>query len=318
MRLPEHWTFFEEHLSWDYWYIIEDGVCHAFFLQYERDKDRAHMHSRQTIGHAVSRDFKAFEYLGTVLEADKDTWNDLGVATGSVVRHEQRYYMLYTGKGISQHGVGLAVSDDLHHWQRYGDGPVLTTMLDERCVDYHFEQNGETQNVQLLADPYVYPELIDGHYYCIINSWMKDLPKNDRGCQAMFKSKDLIHWEPHKIALHTPGIDRTETAQFWEKNGKWYLSFGGVVIKPDEGDFAAASMATFIYMADCFDGPYLPQTWSKLNIKVGGDYYLFKAMDIPGQGDALLVLNGNAEGNFGPYRLEYGADGEIKIGGLIR
>lgn len=314
MKLPEHLTYFEDYLTWDYWFYRENNNYHAYFLQYGRNEDLRYMHSRQSVGHAVSNDFRHFEYAGTVIKANSAIWNDTGVATGSVVKHtDGRYYMLFTGISSTNSGIGLAISDDLCTWNRFGDGPIISCTRGNVFDEYESSFEGKPCTIHVLADPYVYPERIGGYYYAVINSWIKGAPKNARGCQAMFRSRDCIQWESYKVVMQSDRYDRTETAQFWEKNEKWYLSFGGVNINPDT-DYESVGTETVIYMADQFDGPYLPQKWSTVKIDTTAGYYLCKTIKDPHNEDVLLILNGNSEGVLGPFTIAYEPDGALNIG----
>jgi hypothetical protein len=56
-------------------------------------------------------------------------WDDLATWTGSVIEHDGRWHMLYTGISRAERGliqrIGLAVSDDLTAWRKHPANPVL-------------------------------------------------------------------------------------------------------------------------------------------------------------------------------------------------
>ena len=75
----------EEMFVWDFWYARQGDEFHAFYLQYPRAGDPEYIHSRQSVGHAVSKDLLHWEERPTALRPLPGTWNDMGLATGSVV-----------------------------------------------------------------------------------------------------------------------------------------------------------------------------------------------------------------------------------------
>ncbi len=297
--------------SLDYWFYEEDGVYHAFFLEDHKEfEDRA---NDLRIGHSVSTDFLNWEYKGTVLEGYTDGWDDLHLATGSVAKLGDTYYMMYTGHSTARPGLGLAKSKNLYTWERVGDSPVIF----EFGRYYKAEYKSKEYNVRILADPYIYPEKIDGYFYAYVNSWAVDMPVNNRGCQMMFRSKNMIDWEPYKIAIITDDLDRLETAQVWEHNGKWYMSFGGCYVDPKKGGFANLWNDNFVYMADSFDGPYEKQSWSRLAYKDASHRpYTQKQIKDP-FGDDVMLASAPYEGVLWPYKIVYAEDGSISLEPLV-
>ena len=293
--------------SLDYWFFEEDGVYHAFFLEDHKEfADRAY---DLRIGHSVSKDFLNWEYEGTVLDGYTDAWDNRHLATGSVVKYKDEYYMMYTGHSTNMPGLGIAKSKDLYTWERVGDAPVIF----ELGRYYTAEYNGMEYRCRILADPYIYPEKIGGYFYAYVNSWAVDMPVNNRGCQMMFRSKNMIDWESYKIAIITDDLDRLETAQVWEHNGKWYMSFGGCYVDPEKGGFANLWNDNFVYMADSFDGPYEKQNWSRIEYKGAAHRpYIQKQIKDP-FGDDVMLASAPYEGVLWPYKIVYGEDGSISL-----
>ena len=304
----EYWVYMPGgKRSCDYWFIKEEDTYHAYYLEFQSHEGYI---EDQSIAHLTSTDFKNWEYHGTVLEGFVEGgWPDRHLATGSVVKHDGRYYMMYTGHTENENrlGMGMAVSDDLYHWERIGEGPQIPA-----TVDYDATYKGEAHSCRILADPYMYPEAIDGWYYAYINSWTMDLPKNERGCQLMFRSKDLINWESYKIAIIVEDLDRLETCQVWEHNGKWYMYFGGQRVKPDGGEFENIFTRNYIFMADSFEGPYERQHWSEILLDIDKYYYIFKQMKDP-NGVEVGTFMSPLDGLLEPFKLEYDADGRVRF-----
>ena len=290
----------------DYWFFEEMGVYHAYFLEIMPSTPERANDFR--IGHAVSEDFLNWKYEGTVLDGYTDGWDDRHLATGSVAKLGDTYYMMYTGHSSHDAGMGLAKSKDLYTWERVGEGPVISSR-----TYYTAEYKGKEYRVRILADPYIYPEKIDGYFYVLINSWAVDMPYNNRGCQLMFRSKNMLDWEPYKIAIVTDDLDRLETAQMWEHNGKWYMSFGGCYVDPEKGGFNNLWHDNFVYMADRFDGPYEKQEWSRLVYEgAATSPYTQKQIKDP-YGDDVMLASAPYNGVLWPYKIVYGEDGSVAL-----
>jgi len=130
--------------------------------------------------------------------------------------------MLYTGRGSKVSGLGLAVSDDLMAWRKVGDGPVV--LLGK---PFPGEWEGKPLQWVGLADPYLYPEPVDGWYYLVLNSQVVGEPISTSGCLTTMRSHDLQTWEPHSVLAFPRLFERLETPQLWRHGNRWYLYFGG-------------------------------------------------------------------------------------------
>ena len=120
LRLPDDWV-------WDAWFVVDDGLVHAFFLHAPRslgNPDLRHLHAR--VGHAVSRDLRTWDLRPPVL-TDPPAGAPDGRATwtGSVIRDRDRWLMAFSGladrpgEGYVQR-IGIAESQDLDTWTRTG------------------------------------------------------------------------------------------------------------------------------------------------------------------------------------------------------
>lgn len=290
----------KDSFVWDFWYAQQNGVWHAFYLQYPRTADPAFIHERQSVGHATSADLLNWDEQTVALAPEQDSWNDLGIATGSVVLRDGRWYMLYTGNSSTgAGGIGLAVSSDLLNWQRIGSEPVL-----KRGQTIKAPWKGNMFEVVPLADPYVYPELIGGWNYMLLNVQDVHAGGGTRGCQMMLRSRNLLDWEAHAIVAYPGCYERLETSQLWEHGGRWYLYFGGV----GEGN----QFHNLIYIADRFDGPYEAAPWSNIQLPDGGYFYIAKVLQDE-QGRDWLLPNRAIESLLKPVGICYGTDGAIKL-----
>src|SRR3954447_14006031 len=124
LQLPDKWV-------WDFWLARDEDRHHVFFLQAPRSLGRPDLrHRNASIGHAVSTDLRSWTVLPDALSpGEPGSWDDLATWTGSVLKHEGRWHMLYTGIGTADGGliqrVGLATSDDLVSWTKHPENPVI-------------------------------------------------------------------------------------------------------------------------------------------------------------------------------------------------
>lgn len=299
----------------DSWYCKEGNTYHAFYLM---RPDRSKM---QSCGHSVSHDLIHWDYKGVALEPGNDIWNNDGIATGSVAKYNGKWYMLYTARSKTPelYGLGLAVSDDLMTWQRVGDGPVIRAWdAAESYQDegYPFEWEGKTVHCYPLADPYIYPEPIDGEYYIFVNSHAEGFPFNERGATAVFKTRDFTKFSPLKIAS-VGFCDRMETVQVWEHDGKFYMYVGRVKYDIDEaGHLCRQHNENWLFGSSSFLGPYKPV--QELEFPREGldksdppSYpYIAKVLNDP-QGKEVMLINSIPAGVIGPYPMHYNGDGTI-------
>ena len=261
--------------SWDYWFARNGDTCHAYYLQYPINADQSKRHSQQTVGHAISPDLISWIEKPTALAAVAGTWNDVGIATGSVVFKDDRWWMVFSGNSSTKGGIGLAYSTDLYTWIKYGNKPIIPG-----GTTYTANWKGQSLTCKPLADPYIYPEKIGDWYFLVINSQVINTQEGQRGCVLMLKSTDLITWQAHAIVSYPGTFERMETTQIWQANGRWYLYFGGVT---------SSSHKNFVYMADTFDGPYQPQSWSEIFLPDGKRYYIAKIQKAANGHDVYLA-----------------------------
>jgi len=275
--------------AWDFWFTKNADTYHAFYLEYPDEKtlpDQSQRHGRQWVGHAVSKDLVHWEERPVALKEAPAR----GIATGSCVRDGDHWAMLVTYQGFA-----VAESGDLDHWSWKGQAQFP--------AELRAEWKGETLAFRLSADPYVYPERIDGWWYAAFNSQIVGAPKETAGAQALLRSKDLLQWEAHRIVCYPKLFERIETAQFWTQNGKWYLHFGG----------AGGPGGSHVYMADRFDGPYEPQPWSPMKLP-GIDYFYLGKRVVAPDGSDVFLAGQNYAGVSLPFPMKYESDGTIVFG----
>lgn len=303
--------------AWDFWFARQGDTYHAFYLQAPFCLVEPMLkHNHQHVGHATSRDLWHWVNQGPALVPVQGTWNDLSIATGSTVAHDGRWWMVYTGRGSKGGGIGLAVSDDLMQWRKVGEGPVVP-------LGARFDGTWQGRPVQWvgLADPYIYPEPVDGWFHMIINSRMVGAPLNQSGCLTTMRSRDLKTWEPHAVLAYPQWWERLETPQLWRRGDRWYLYFGGAHDHELPEKFTAdvppevramTRRGNFVFTSDRMDGPYEPRGTWWLKLPDGQWGYIAKVLPDPEGRDVLLIAIGSKLS--APYPVTYDPDGSVRLG----
>lgn len=301
----------------DSWYVEDNGVYHQYFLQFDyKNEPIEYQWSKQTIGHSTSTDLIHWHYEGTVIDTKLTDWLDFSVATGSVVKYNGMWYMFFTAKPAdpSKKGLAVAVSKDLMKWEIVGDGPVVSC-----CQYYKVNYNGKEHTARIMADPYVYPEPIDGYFHIFVNAHISHHQPNERGGQLVFVTKDFVNFECKTIAA-VGYCDRMETAQVWKHGDKFYMYAGSVYgynpvepLEPAESyiewiRWQEGRSINAILVADNIDGPYKFLNELKLPNKDGKMLYIAKVLNDP-NGEEVMLLNEYPHGIRGPYKVKYSDNG---------
>jgi beta-fructofuranosidase len=220
LRLEDKWI-------WDSW-VVDDGArYHLFFLRAPATPDQPELrHTGARIGHAVSDDLVDWEDLGIALEPDWESWDDLALWTGSVVRGDDgRWRMYYTaittaGHGLRDQRIGLAESDDLMTWRRVGDRPLLAP--DPR---WYRTIDEDPRFSETWRDPFVLRDPEGGGWHMLISARVPTAPRNEDGVLAHARSADLLTWELQPPLTEPAGFGQLEVAQARQVEGQWLLVF---------------------------------------------------------------------------------------------
>ncbi len=166
-------------------------------------------------GHATTRDFTRWETLEPCLFISDGQWDGGHVFAPYVIEKDGRYFMFYTGcLPDNTQRIGLAVSQDLLHWHKYENNPVIRpenygwafcpTIGGASCRDPHVCKFGDDYSL----------------YYTAVTN-------QGKACVARVSSKDLLHWTDEGPAYTYPNLTHCESSNVQEMDGKYLLFFGG-------------------------------------------------------------------------------------------
>ncbi len=224
MKLQDKWV-------WDSWYAHDGNLWHGYFLQAPRDlehPDLRHWHVSQ--GHATSEDLIHWNYMGTGFEpADGPAWDDCTTWTGSVVQADDGvWHLFYTGTRQDEEGlyqrIGHAVSSDMHHWERIGDGFCLD--LDGPNADCYEVQHkvGEWHD-RAMRDPWVIKDPAGNGWLMFFTARASGIAEdNAAGAIGFATSENLQDWTLQP-PVYIGGFGQLEVPEVFEKNGYWYCVF---------------------------------------------------------------------------------------------
>lgn len=175
------------------WLIEHEGKFYMFY----NAKNNAEGRWLEQTGMAVSDDmfhWKRCRDINPILPVGKGAW-DSTFASDPVVMYdsrEKRWVMFYYGLGNLSACDGVAVSDDLYHWEKYplpiltigGRGTIDSTYAHKPGVIFH---NGMLYHFYCACRPYKDgdPANNDGEFRCISvarsRPWTED-EKNEMEC----------------------------------------------------------------------------------------------------------------------------------------
>jgi len=215
---------FEDRWVWDFWLAKDRKTYHMFFLQAPRSLvDPELRHRNASIGHATSADLMDWTEVGTAIKAGyPGEWDDVATWTGSIVKHEGRWWMFYTGTTHKEQGlvqrIGAAVSDDLNIWIKHPSNPLLD------AHPYWYEPlDLNLWPDQAWRDPWVY-QIEDG-YEMLLTARINHGPPAERGVIGRAFSTDLNVWSAVSPLTKPGGFGQMEMPQRLVVDGAEVLLF---------------------------------------------------------------------------------------------
>lgn len=210
----------EEFWVWDSWYAHDKGLLHAFYLKAPKSLVNPDLrHHQAEVGHSVSTDGTNWEVLPDALNKNSEqAFDNQGIWTGSIVKHEDLWHMFYTGidqesKGRIQR-IGHATSADLISWTRVSNDPTLTAKS-----PWYATAETDPKAEEPFRDPWVF------HYE---NKWHMLVTARDSagdGTMAHATSEDLWDWELQPPLIENASFAQLEVFQVVEVDGQWVLVF---------------------------------------------------------------------------------------------
>jgi beta-fructofuranosidase len=219
LRLADRWI-------WDFW-IVDDGPdYHVFFLQAPRslgDSELRHWHV--SIGHAVSADLRSWEVLPHALApGPTGQWDDYTTWTGSTIKHNGTWHMLYTGGRKREDGliqrIGLATSEDSITWAKHLGNPLL--VLDPRWYE---PLDLNSWHDQAWRDPWLLQDPATHEWHAFVTARSSSGDADARGVIGRARSRDLVEWEVLPPLTQPGDFGHLEVPQVVAANGRYYLLF---------------------------------------------------------------------------------------------
>lgn len=317
----------KQHYLWDFWLVSPhewgDALTpyHLYYLQAPRTlRDPNLRHGAATVGHAVSHDLRQWVHCGTALEAGQPgSWDDRAIWTGSVTIRDGLAYMFYTGSSHSERApvqrIGLAVSTDLMHWERYRGNPLLE--VDTRWYE---PQSAEQGGTRAWRDPYVVYSSEEEAYYMFLTARVNEGPPDGRGVIGLARSTDLLSWEVLPPASVPGDFSEMEVPQVVPLNGQYYLLFCAARHAARLSQVRTTNWSgTHYQVASKLTGPYFPLTDEPLVADATGTYYAGKLVrDRSGTLFFIAWRQWDEEGDFcgglsNPAAVHILSDGRLQV-----
>jgi beta-fructofuranosidase len=314
--LPDKWV-------WDFWLARQGTDYHIYYLQAPRSLgDPELRHWNVSIGHAVSQDLHNWEILPDALKpsAASGQWDNYTTWTGSIIQHSGLWYLFYTGTNREEQGriqrVGLATSQDLIHWRKYPQNPVLTS-----SPSWYEEFDPISRHEQAWRDPCVFRHPHSGAFHAFITARTNHGPEDGRGVIASARSDDLVDWEVMPPVTESGSYGHMEVPQWLEIGSRHYLLFcvTGEVFSSQRRKRAGqpALTGTYYRIAGQPLGPFHSDTEKVLFADAAGSTYAGKI--VPGPEGVWLFLYAHLYTSKREFLGEIGDPLQVKVdesGGL--
>jgi hypothetical protein len=246
---------FPGYYVWDTWFLHHAGETHVFGIQKQR-------HGRQAdtvggISHAVSTDLLEWETLPDALAPGQPgDYDDMALWTGCTVEHQGRYHLFYTARcsrttidwrgRVGGQTIALATSDDLVHWTKHLDNPVISVGAPLYCP-------GDCRDLCVVRD--------EKHrcFWGYFASGLSGGKGGHRGVTGLARSVDLVHWEVLPPAFSPAKYVVVEVPDVFFLNGLWYMIMltGTRYAARETFDDPLVKLGTVYAVSDRPEGPFV-------------------------------------------------------------
>jgi beta-fructofuranosidase len=316
LRLKDKWV-------WDFWLARDGPQHHIFYLQAPRALRRPELrHHNATIGHAVSFDLRRWRVLPDALHpGPAGSWDDLATWTGSVIQHEGRWHMLYTGINASEGGliqrIGLAVSENLIHWSKHPANPVLEA--DGRWYELLDRTRWRDQS---WRDPHVFVDPIHRDLRVLITARSTEGAADGAGVLAHARSTDLVGWEVLPPLTPTGEFAQVECPQLTLIEDRYLILVS--CLGEDQSTIRTRRLGTrgvtgtYVLSAPTLEGPYSVSPLPIADSNGLGPLYAGKLVEVHPPGWAFMAFRGAGDRDFvgaltDPLPLEIHDDGRLQL-----
>lgn len=247
---------------WDGWYLNDNGTIHMYHMQVPpAEGSPLEPQECESVGHAVSEDLVHWQecprLLPPLYDASPDDFHQK--FTGCAVKKDGVTYVYYTmrDKERGSQRIGVALSDDMIHFNLYEGNPVIEPH-GNGLIGYHNLNEYDWTMVDcrdliLVKDPQ------REHYYGYFAT-AADLGRScPVGVVAMVETDDLLHFTDPTIVFTLPQNGMMEVPDAFYLEGRWYLTIltganyaGRSVV---EEDFI--TNCTLVASADRPNGPFV-------------------------------------------------------------
>jgi len=187
----------------EYW----DGVWHIYALRSDL----------RTVLHFTSRDLVKWN-------EHKPAMVGKGIATGTVVRHDGKFYMFYTDAGPQT--IRLVISDN--PWKFDFTKSKLVAQADKKVYQLSRRK---------FRDCYVFHNKTEKLWWMLVEA-----TSDGAVAAGLFKSKDLLNWTQHDPIFKDKSRRHASCPQVFKQGASWYLT--------------CLDYGTWYYAADSVYGPW--------------------------------------------------------------
>lgn len=296
----------DDWFVWDFWLaprLNADEPFHCYFLQAPRSLPDPEMrHDQARIGHATSHNLTEWDYHGTIFPlGESGTWDDWTHWTGSVIRHEGRGYLFYTGRRRSEpvnvQRIGLALSTDLDTWTKIEQNPVL-----EADPRWYAAPDPDRTTRSDCRDPWVIH--YDGRWLMYFTASATGAPRESCGVVGLATSPNLMDWTPRPPVADPKVYGEVEVPQVFPVGDRWAMLFCTAKHATVDGKRATWNGSHY-FLADTPFGPFelAPGPWLLADDR--GSNYAARAILDPWLGNHIMAFRRNeADGGFGGYLID--------------